>query len=108
VILPKHRRGDPSVIPWAERIGIDPPKMHVMQASLFPRTEAAAETLKPLSAEKPDRALLTPNGVHRKHSRDSVGDGVRAATQEVCRPFFSLSTWLSYNTLCVLASFLCP
>src|ERR1700761_6332587 len=83
-LLPEHRRGNSSIIPWAQRIGVDPQKMHVMQASLFPRTDSAAETLKPSNAEKPDRARLTPNGVHRKHSRDSVGDGVRAMTQEVC------------------------
>jgi nuclear pore complex protein Nup98-Nup96 len=88
VLFPKHRRGDPSVIPWAQRIGIDPQKMHVMHASLFPRPESA-EALKPSNVEKPDRARLTPNGIHRKHSRDSEGDGLRAATQEVCRPFLA-------------------
>ena len=83
--LPEHRRGDPSVIPWARRIGIDPQKMHVMHASLFPRPESA-EVLKQSNVDKPDRARLTPNGLHRKHSRDSEGDGLRAGTQEVCRP----------------------
>jgi nuclear pore complex protein Nup98-Nup96 len=86
VLLPQHRRGDPSVIPWAQRIGIDPQKMHVMHASLFPRPESA-EALKQSNVEKPNRTRLTPNGLHRKHSRDSEGDGLRAATQEVCRPF---------------------
>lgn len=85
--LPEHRRGDPSIIPWAQRIGIDPQKMHVMHASLFPGQEPA-ETQKQLNAEKTDRARWTPNGLHRKHSRDSEGEGVRAvATREVCRPF---------------------
>lgn len=88
-LLPEHRRGDPSIIPWAQRIGVDPRKMHVMHASFFPRTESAAvEVLKPL---EPDRTHLTPNGLHRKHSRDSVGDGARAMTREVCRPFCSFS-----------------
>jgi nuclear pore complex protein Nup98-Nup96 len=87
VLLPEHRRGDPSIIPWAQRIGIDPQKMHVMHASFFPGPESA-ETAKQLNAEKPDRARWTPNGLHRKHSRESEGDGLRAATtQEVCRPF---------------------
>lgn len=86
VPLPQHRRGDPSVIPWAQRIGIDPQKMHVMHASLFPRPESA-EGPKQLNVDKIDRTRLTPNGLHRKHSRDSEGDGLRAATQEVCRPF---------------------
>jgi nuclear pore complex protein Nup98-Nup96 len=81
-LLPEHRRGDPSIIPWAQRIGIDRQKMHVMHASLFPGPESA-ETLKQLNVEKPDRARLTPNGLHRKHSRDSEGEGLRAATQEV-------------------------
>ena len=94
VLLPEHRRGDPSIIPWAQRIGIDPQKMHVMHASFFPRTEPA-DALKQLSAEKPDRARLTPNGLHRKHSRDSEGDLVmRAATQEVCVAFF----WVPFRT----------
>lgn len=84
-LLPEHRRGDPSIIPWAQRIGIDPQKMHVMHASFFPGPESA-EALKQPHAEKPDRTRLTPNGLHRKHSRDSEGDGLRAATQEVCRP----------------------
>ncbi len=74
-LLPEHRRGNASIIPWAQRIGVDPQKMHVMQASLF-RAPETAETLKQLNAEKPDRALLTPNGLHRKHSRDSEGDAL--------------------------------
>jgi nuclear pore complex protein Nup98-Nup96 len=99
VLLPEHRRGDPSIIPWAQRIGIDPQKMHVMHASFFPGPESA-EALKHSSAEKPDRTRLTPNGLHRKHSRDSEGDGLRAATQEVCRsPRFSPGTRL-HNFLC--------
>ena len=82
-LLPEHRRGNASIIPWAQRIGVDPQKMHVMQASLF-RAPETAETLKQLNAEKPDRARLTPNGLHRKHSRDSEGDGLRVVAQEVC------------------------
>ena len=95
VLLPEHRRGDPSIIPWAQRIGIDPQKMHVMHASFFPGPESA-EALKPPNAEKPDRTRLTPNGLHRKHSRDSEGDGLRAATQEV-RPvaLFQSRNWHS-------------
>jgi nuclear pore complex protein Nup98-Nup96 len=91
VVLPEHRRGDPSVIPWAQRLGIDPQKMHVMHASLFPGPESAeTHTLKPSNAGKQDRARLTPNGLHRKHSRDSEGEGLRAATQEVCVQLFLL------------------
>src|SRR5258708_23349458 len=87
VLLPEHRRGDPSVIPWAQRIGIDPQKMHVMHASLFPRPESA-EALKQLNVEKLDRTRLTPDGLRRKHSRESEGEGLRAATQEVCPSLF--------------------
>ncbi|KAI0249206.1 nuclear protein 96-domain-containing protein [Lactifluus subvellereus] len=78
--LPEHRRGDPTIIPWAQRIGVDPQKMHVMQASLF-RAPETAEALKQLNPEKPDRDRLTPGGLHRKHSRDSEGDGLRATAQ---------------------------
>ena len=91
VMLPEHRRGDPSIIPWAQRIGIDPQKMHVMHASLFPGRESA-EAPKLLNTEQTDRTRLTPNGLHRKHSRDSEGEGLRTATREV-RPsalFFCL------------------
>ena len=85
-LLPGHRRGDPSIIPWAQRIGIDRKKMHVMHASLFPRPEST-EALKQSNVDKPDRTRSSPNGLHRKHSRDSEGDGLRAGTQEVCRLF---------------------
>ena len=101
-LLPEHRRGNSSIIPWAQRIGVDPQKMHVMQASLF-RGPETAETLKQLNAEKPDRARLTPNGLHRKHSRDSEGDGLRTVAQEVC-PLDSVQNQHSYD-MCQRASF---
>jgi nuclear pore complex protein Nup98-Nup96 len=82
-ILPEHRRGDPTIIPWAQRIGIDAQKMHVMQTSLF-RAPETAEALKQLNSEKPGRDRLTPNGLHRKHSRDSEGEGLRVTVQGVC------------------------
>ena len=112
VLLPEHRRGDPSIIPWAQRIGIDPQKMHVMHASFFPGPESA-ETQKQVNVEKTDRARWTPNGLHRKHSRDSEGEGVRAAaTQEVRRPFlFFLSGphELALLHACAIpANLLCP
>jgi len=90
LMLPEHRRGDPSIIPWAQRIGIDPKKMHVMHASLFPGPEST-EALKQPNTERTDRTRLTPNGLHRKHSRDSEGEGLRAATREVCPHVFFLS-----------------
>jgi len=87
-MLPEHRRGDPSIIPWAQRIGIDPQKMHVMHASLFPGPESADAPKQQLNTEKTDRSRLTPNELHRKHSRDSEGEGLRAATREVCLSVF--------------------
>jgi nuclear pore complex protein Nup98-Nup96 len=90
VMLPEHRRVDPSIIPWAQRIGIDPQKMHVMHASLFPGREST-EALKQLNTEQTDRTRLTPNGLHRKHSRDSEGEGLRTATREVCASALFLS-----------------
>ena len=86
-LLPQHRRGDPSVIPWAQRIGIDLSKNARHARVIVPKGQSLAEAPKQLNVEKPDRTRLTPNGIHRKHSRDSEGDGLRAATQEVCRPF---------------------
>jgi nuclear pore complex protein Nup98-Nup96 len=105
VLLPEHRRGDPSIIPWAQRIGIDPQKMHVMHASFFPGPESAEEALKHPNAEKPNRTRLTPNGLHRKHSRDSEGDGLRAATQEV-RPVALFSRGTGLHDFCVPESLL--
>jgi len=90
VMLPEHRRGDPSIIPWAQRIGIDPQKMHVMHASLFPGPESTEALKQPNT----DRSRLTPNGLHRKHSRDSEGEGLRAATREVCPCVFFVVKWV--------------
>ena len=101
-LLPEHRRGNSSIIPWAQRIGVDPQKMHVMQASLF-RAPETAETMKQLNAEKPERARLTPNGLHRKHSRDSEGEGLRSVAQEVC-PLDWAQNWHSRD-MCQRTSF---
>ena len=99
--LPEHRRGDPTIIPWAHRIGVDPKKMHVMQASLF-RAPETVETLKQLNAEKPEQDRLTPNGLHRKHSRDSEGEGLRTLTQGVRR--LSIKRLLGYRVHTVVSS----
>ncbi|CDO77082.1 hypothetical protein BN946_scf184473.g26 [Trametes cinnabarina] len=74
--------GDPTIIPWAREIGVDPQKMHVMQTSLFrmPEEERALKALnQPQSSRK--RLLLTSN-LSRKHSRDSEGEGLRADSRQ--------------------------
>ncbi|KAJ7457116.1 hypothetical protein B0H11DRAFT_214229 [Mycena galericulata] len=73
-------RGDPTLIPWAQHIGVDPQKMHVMQTSLFRVPEEAAAMR---AVEKPARFYLqVPQPLNRKHSRDSDGDGVRFESKE--------------------------
>ncbi|KAJ6591833.1 nuclear protein 96-domain-containing protein [Mycena vulgaris] len=66
-------RADPTLIPWAQHIGVDAQKMHVMQTSLFRVPEEAAAIR---AAEKP------PQSLNRKHSRDSDGDGLRFESKE--------------------------
>jgi nuclear pore complex protein Nup98-Nup96 len=73
-------RPDPTVIPWAQHVGVDAQKMHVMQTSLFRVPEEAAAMR---AAEKPTRAYLQVPQLNRKHSRDSDGDGVRFESKEV-------------------------
>ncbi|KAJ7132067.1 nuclear protein 96-domain-containing protein [Mycena epipterygia] len=73
-------RADPTLIPWAQHIGVDAQKMHVMQTSLFRVPEEAAALR---AAEKPVRVhLQVPQALNRKHSRDSDGDGLRFESKE--------------------------
>ncbi|KAJ7460571.1 nuclear protein 96-domain-containing protein [Mycena latifolia] len=73
-------RADPTLIPWAQHIGVDAQKMHVMQTSLFRVPE---ETAAIRAAEKPARVYLqVPQPLNRKHSRDSDGDGLRFESKE--------------------------
>ncbi|KAJ7695132.1 nuclear protein 96-domain-containing protein [Mycena rosella] len=73
-------RVDPTLIPWAQHIGVDAQKMHVMQTSLFRVPEEAAAMR---AAEKPARFhLQVPQSLNRKHSRDSDGDGLRFESKE--------------------------
>ncbi|KAF9567185.1 hypothetical protein CPC08DRAFT_627248 [Agrocybe pediades] len=78
-------RGDASIIPWAQHVGVDPQTMHVMQASLFRVPEEAA-ALKAMRDEQPSSNIrLGVNSRHqlsRKHSRDSDGDGLRLDSRE--------------------------
>lgn len=70
---------DPSLIPRAQQLGVEPQRMHVMQASLF-RTEDDVEGV-------PTRhralALSSSLSLTRKHSRDSDGEGLRGDSQQV-------------------------
>lgn len=79
------RKGESQPIPWAQRVGVDPQKMHVMQASLFrlPEEEAAMKA-QAASTARPRKPHLTwaNDTLHRKHSRESDGD-LRLATGEV-------------------------
>jgi nuclear pore complex protein Nup98-Nup96 len=78
---PARTRPDNTIIPWAQHIGVDAQKMHVMQTSLFRMPEEAA-ALK--ASEQPTRPrMLFPGSLHRKHSRDSDGDGLRLEPREV-------------------------
>ncbi|KAF8633142.1 hypothetical protein AX17_004643 [Amanita inopinata Kibby_2008] len=79
---------DPAIIPWAQQIGVDAQKMHVMQTSLFRMPEEAA-ALRALNQPQPARpAVRMPiQSLNRKHSRDSEGDGLRGEPRE--RPSFA-------------------
>lgn len=86
---PRRSRGDPTIIPWAQHIGVDAQKMHVMQTSLFRMPEEAAA----LKAQKqPIRPQLRipPQSLNRKHSRESEGDSLRLESREVGCPVCSL------------------
>lgn len=81
--------GDPTVIPWAQLVGVDAQKMHVMQASLF-RTQDEAVALRALNqapkGKSPATRLEVNMKVHttgRKHRRDSDGDALRYDSREV-------------------------
>ncbi|KAG5649895.1 hypothetical protein H0H81_001566, partial [Sphagnurus paluster] len=69
-------RGDPTIIPWAQQLGVDAQKMHVMQTSLFRMPEEAA-ALKALNQPTKPSLRVPFQTLNRKHSRDSDGDGLR-------------------------------
>lgn len=81
---PPRARGDPTLTSWAQHVGVDAQKMHVMQTSLFRVPEEAA-ALKALNQPQPSRpSLRVPlQPLNRKHSRDSDGDGLRPDLREV-------------------------
>ena len=77
------RQGDPTIIPRARELGVDPQRMHVMQTSLF-RMPEEEQVLKVLNGPQSRRKLLQlKSGLNRKHSRDSEGDGLRADSRQV-------------------------
>ncbi|TFY59543.1 hypothetical protein EVG20_g7759 [Dentipellis fragilis] len=79
---PPDARRDQGIIPWAQKIGVDAHKLHVMQASLFRMPEEAA-ALQVLSSEKSERLqLVLPGTQPRKHNRDSEGDATRLFARE--------------------------
>ncbi|KAG6899672.1 hypothetical protein C0993_008026 [Termitomyces sp. T159_Od127] len=80
---PPRARGDPTLTSWAQHVGVDAQKMHVMQTSLFRVPEEAA-ALKALNQPQPSRpSLRVPlQPLNRKHSRDSDGDGFRPDFRE--------------------------
>ncbi|KAI0642596.1 nuclear protein 96-domain-containing protein [Trametes meyenii] len=73
--------GDPTIIPWARQIGVDPQKMHVMQTSLF-RMPEEEKALRALNQPQPRKRLLLTSNLSRKHSRDSEGEGLRADSRQ--------------------------
>ncbi|RDB27909.1 Nuclear pore complex protein Nup98-Nup96 [Hypsizygus marmoreus] len=78
---PQRARGDPTIIPWAQQIGVDAQKMHVMQTSLFRVPEEAA-ALKNLNQPTRQNLRVPLQQLNRKHSRDSDGDGLRMDSRE--------------------------
>jgi nuclear pore complex protein Nup98-Nup96 len=76
---PNQPQMDPSLIPRAQQLGVEPQRMHVMQASLF-RPEDDAEGV---PARRKALALSSSLSLTRKHSRDSDGEGLRQDSQQV-------------------------
>jgi len=81
---PGAAHGDPTIIPWAQHVGVDPQRMHVMQTSLFRMPEEVAE-LKAMKQPAQPNLRVPLQTLNRKHSRDSDGDGLRVESREVCR-----------------------
>lgn len=75
---PNQPQVDPSIISRAQQLGVEPQRMHVMQAALF-RTEDGLE-----GAPARHRALAKSSSLSlsRKHSRDSDGEGLRHDSQQ--------------------------
>jgi nuclear pore complex protein Nup98-Nup96 len=76
-------RIDSTIIPWAQQVGVDAQKMHVMQASLFRMPEEAAALKAMNEPIRPRLRLHVDPILHRKRSRESDGDGIRVDSREV-------------------------
>lgn len=76
---PSQPQMDRSIIPRAQQLGVEPQRMHVMQASLF-RAEGGVEGAPTLHKALVQASALS---LSRKHSRDSDGDGLRQDSQQV-------------------------
>lgn len=70
---------DPSLIPRAQQLGMEPQRMHVMQASLF----RAEDDVEGAPIRHKALALSSSLSLARKHSRDSDGEGLRQDSQPV-------------------------
>lgn len=76
---PTAHRGATTEKVWAQQVGVDPSRMHVMQASLFRAPEEAAliKSHAVSRAKKDPRTRFATNMLLRKHSRDSENDTQR-------------------------------
>ncbi|KXN87770.1 Nuclear pore complex protein Nup98-Nup96 [Leucoagaricus sp. SymC.cos] len=79
---------DPTIIPWAQRVGVDAQKMHVMQTSFFRMPEEAA-VLKALhqdtgakTSRKRLDTLSPPKALPRKHGREPDAEAFRSDSRE--------------------------
>ena len=89
-------RGDPTIIPWAQQIGVESQRMHVMQASLFRNQEETAVLKAMNQPVKPKgpaiRLESDARTTNRKHRRDSDGDAIRYDSREVSKLIYTFST----------------
>ena len=84
---PRRDLNEPKLVPWVRNARIDPQRMQVMQQSLF-RMPEEAEAMKEISILPSRKKFVLSNNLSRKHSRDSDGgDGLRAESLQVSKPF---------------------
>lgn len=76
---PIQSQMDPSLISRAHQLGVDPQRMHVMQASLF----RPGDGIEGVSTHHKALVLASGLSLSRKHSRDSDGEGLRQDSQPV-------------------------
>ena len=76
---PNQPQADPSLISRAQQLGVEPQRMHVMQASLF----GLGDGVEGVPTRHKALVLSTSLSLSRKHSRDSDGEGLRQDSQQV-------------------------